>query len=36
MKILRNIRDGGILAGYLTLLVAVVILGANLLSAALG
>ena len=36
MKLLQNIRDGGMYAGYLALLLAVVVVGANVLAMAFG
>ena len=36
MKLLQNIRDGGLYAGYLALLLACVVLGAHGLAMLLG
>lgn len=36
MKVIQNLKDGTIYAGYITGLVALVILGATALSAVLG
>lgn len=36
MKMLQNLRDGGLLVGYFALLLTVVILGANGLAMLLG
>lgn len=36
MKLIQNIRDGGMLVGYLAVLVTIVVLGANGLAMLLG